>query len=369
MEGRAILKDCVKKPVCPFCGLDIDRPAETATKSVEMPVGECRCGAVYAYDATGHNLGTAFFNALVFACHLDWERALDMLSGEDYGEEIVHNYDRQSHLIIPGAFFEGRKIGGALYFIKLKGEGGKSPRSSETTGCHTDYLGKNNPSPVVREKKRISKGELETLVRDYQVESLLEAARHDRKILWGLGRLLCAGDESLRLRAAEMIGAASAVIAREDPGRVAEFLKSMINSLTDTGSSGWGTPDAIGEIISHSAENYAGYLPYLIRLLKDEARRSAALRALEKVAATRPDLLRPWSGHFVQCLADAGPEVRGLAAVITGRLGAVEAENPLEQLLEDRSAIGVYKDGRVCLQTVGQVARAALERIRAGRER
>ncbi len=84
-----------------------------------MPIGACPCGAVYACDETGHNLGSAMIEALVFASNMDWDLAWGLLPEEDYLTEIVENYDLQSHLIIPSGTFEGRRIGGALYFIRM----------------------------------------------------------------------------------------------------------------------------------------------------------------------------------------------------------------------------------------------------------
>ena len=51
-------REIATRPACPFCGHLVERPAE---KPGEMPVGSCTCGAVYAFDETGHSLGTAMF--------------------------------------------------------------------------------------------------------------------------------------------------------------------------------------------------------------------------------------------------------------------------------------------------------------------
>jgi hypothetical protein len=59
----------------------------------EMPVGSCSCGAVYACDETGHNLGSAMIEALVFGCNMDWDLAWGLLPEEDYLEKLVENYD------------------------------------------------------------------------------------------------------------------------------------------------------------------------------------------------------------------------------------------------------------------------------------
>jgi len=83
-QGSTSKKEPTREVTCPFCGKPIERPRELAThRPREMPVGSCTCGAVYAYDATGHNLGAAFVEALVFACNWDWDLAWGLLPEED----------------------------------------------------------------------------------------------------------------------------------------------------------------------------------------------------------------------------------------------------------------------------------------------
>ncbi len=119
-ESKFFGREPIKKPQCPFCGLLIECPKELSTRRTgEMPVGLCSCGAVYACDETGHNLGSAMIEALVFGCNMDWDLAWGLEPEEDYLQEIVENYDLTNHLIIPSGAYEGRRIAGALYFIRL----------------------------------------------------------------------------------------------------------------------------------------------------------------------------------------------------------------------------------------------------------
>ncbi|MBC7325596.1 MAG: PBS lyase, partial [Moorella sp. (in: Bacteria)] len=114
-------KDTVSPPLCPFCALPIARPEEQDIRRPNaMPVGACSCGAVYACDITGHNLGAAFIEALVYGCNGDWDLAWGLLPEEDYLEKLVENYDYETNLVVPGGAYHGRRIAGALYFIKLQ---------------------------------------------------------------------------------------------------------------------------------------------------------------------------------------------------------------------------------------------------------
>ena len=78
MEGRFVGREIIDKPQCPFCGILLTKPGELEEQTLhEMPVGRCQCGATYACDVTGHDLGNAMIEALVLSCNDDWNRAWD----------------------------------------------------------------------------------------------------------------------------------------------------------------------------------------------------------------------------------------------------------------------------------------------------
>ncbi len=366
MRGRPPLKEYVQIPTCPFCGMNIARPQEVvaATNSSIMPVGSCTCGAVYAFDVSGKNLGSAFIEALVFACNMDWDMAWGLLPEKDYQENIVNNYDLENHLIIPGGFFEGRKIAGALYFIRLnKDMLGVNRQSVEKLLDKPAISSVSKKEADYSKKKKISKKELETWVKEYRVESVLQAAHQDHKILWLLRRLLCAEDRLLRFRAAELMGKAARIVNLENPGRVPELLKALINSLADTGAASWGAMDAVGEIIASSMEEFAGYLPILLQLLNEEHLRADVLRALQRIAAVKPDLVRKCSSRLLSLLTDTDPEVRGYAVLILGLLGVTEAKKELECLRDDEAEIVIYENGQLVKKSISRLAAEALQRI------
>src|SRR3972149_619132 len=110
--------------LCPFCRHAIEQSKELMErKPREFPLGVCdNCGAVYAYDATGHNRGAAFVEALLFACNNDDYLAFSLSAGEDYSDAIVENYDSVTHSVIPGGALDDRAVRGVLIFVKLTRE-------------------------------------------------------------------------------------------------------------------------------------------------------------------------------------------------------------------------------------------------------
>ncbi len=360
-------RDVTERAKCPFCGLAIERPRELDThRPGEMPVGVCSCGAVFAYDASGHNLGSAFSEALVFACNMDWDLAWDLLPGEDYLESLVEKYDIETNRIVPSGHLDGRKIRGALYFIRLH----EDIREATREGVRDKI---NRARPAVNERAKppvqsagatLARDKVEQLVREYRMEPLLEYAATSNRIIRDLQRLIYSGDELLRMRAAEAMGRSTAVIARRDPGAVAKLLYRLFTALGDTASSSWGAVDAAGEIIASSPGKFSGYIPELYRFLADDLMRPGVLRALWRIAETRPDLLPKRPAYFTHFLKDSQPQARGYAALLLGALGAREVSKDLEQLLGDQEKASIYAEGRVITKTVGELASDALEKIR-----
>jgi len=364
MEGRFAGRDIIEKPSCPFCGLLIDSPRELDTwMPSEMPLGSCSCGAVYACDVTGHNLGTAMMEALVFACDGDWDHAGDCLPEEDYFEREVKNYDLETHLIVHGGIHRGRRIAGTLYFIRLQGEipevtdDGARKRLEKAQALSRGSSGRR------RGKKPFSKREVEELVKEYKLEPLLNMAEQDTRIIRDLQRLLYSVDKLIRLRAADSLGKVSALIARHDPVAISKLLQRLLTAVSDTAASSWGAIDAVGEIISHHPEQFAGYASQLYPFAGDRALLPEVLRALGKISEKRPDLIRKKALYFIPLLRDPAPEIRGYAAILLGNLGANEARDDLTNLMEDSTGIEVYRDGTLDKLTLARLATEALDKL------
>lgn len=329
----------------------------------EMPVGACSCGAVYAFDVTGHNLGTAMIEALVFGCNGDWDLAWDLLPEEDYLEKQVKNYDLDSHLIVPSGAYQGRQISGTLYFIRLHSDIREVTEAGATRLLQRATPVSEGSSVRPRGRKPFTKADVEHLVKAFDVEGLLDLAKQDKRIIRDLQRLLYAVDIRSRLRAAELLGKACALIAERDPGTVSRLLQGLFTSLSDTAASSWGSLDAIGEIISQSPGQFAGYIPQIYAWAKDEELLPEVLCALGRIGATRPDLIRRATLHLIPLLNNGNPYVRGHAAALLGNLGAQEAKDDLGKLVDDSAALEMYADGELRGRTVGGLAAEALEKL------
>ena len=71
--SKATLKT---RPWCPFCGQDVGKPKYPDKRKLgEFALGKCECGAVYASDPSGFNIGAAIVELMVHACDDNWDMA------------------------------------------------------------------------------------------------------------------------------------------------------------------------------------------------------------------------------------------------------------------------------------------------------
>ena len=84
-------------PRCPFCGADLQRPAEIAISDTEKgPGGFCACGALYLVDPTGKDVGSMMAQALNWAADTLGKGVGDLVSDIDYQDAIL-SYDWRTH--------------------------------------------------------------------------------------------------------------------------------------------------------------------------------------------------------------------------------------------------------------------------------
>jgi len=361
MEGRFKGRDVVNKPSCPFCGTYLKKPSELDNgMPQEMPVGACDCGAVYTCDVTGHNLGTAMTEALVFACNGDWDLAWDLLPEDDYLVAELEEYDYKSHLIVHSGAYEGRNVTGVLYFVKLHED-----VLEVTEDGFRRKLEKKSIHPVAspdkkRIKSRLSKGDVEKLVSDYNIEAILEHSRQDKKIIRFLQRLIYSADDLLRMKAADALGQAGAVITESDPGSISKLLKNLFISISDTAASSWGAIDTIGHIISNSPKLYASYTPQLYKFIPDRELLKEVLRALGNITAAEPEPFKKIKFSLLPYLKDKDAEIIAYTIIIMGNLKAKEATADLMILSNDTRDLEIYSKGSFKKTTIGELALSAI---------
>lgn len=370
-------KDNVK-PWCPFCGVDVGRARDAVQrKMTEFPVGRCDCGAVYVCDATGHNVGAAMVECLVYACNDNWDLAWELVPEDDYLTGRVDNYDEITHQVVPTRELDGRWIRGVLYFVRLHRDAaeivaraqagqGREAGAEPETQVSIPLEPKRDPK---RQRKRASKELVRQLVTAGDVDALVDYAFDDRKTLRFLQRLLYEPDEAARYRTAWLIGQVCARLSTREPGPVADLMHRLFEACSDSAATSWGMVEAIGAIIAARPDIYGAFTRYLLNYMGDASTQAPVLWALGEIAATRPDLVRktPFYSTFA-FLGHADPLIRGLMARLLGRIRATEALFQIMGLQGDQQPITIYEQGRPVQTTVARLATEAIEQIHATKE-
>ncbi len=347
---------------CPFCNHVIEQPKELKErKPREFPVGACEnCGAVYAYDATGHNQGAAFLEALLFACNYDEYLAFSLSYGEDYVDAVIGPYDIITHKIISEKIYEDRYVRGVLIFVKLIQEfqevaGEKVKKRIETA------------VPVSEKKKlrseKFSREKVQGYVSDNNLEELIALAEEDSRVLSELQRMLYTPDENSRWRIIEILGQVCGNVGEKRPDIVSKFLSRLLESVKYPGASAWGALEAGGTIVSANPDLFGEYSEAVLSFLMDKNYWKEATWAIGKIATVNPHLVRYAVRALSLFLEDPDPTLRGYAAWALGELRNNDVITALKELETDDNKISIYKEGTLQEATVSRLSKEALQKI------
>ncbi len=375
MSGKG--KD-ISRPWCPFCGHDVGRARDAVQrKMTEFPVGRCECGAVFVCDATGHNVGAALVECLVYACNDDADLAWELLPEDDYLTGRIDNYDEVTHQVVPTRELDGRWVRGVLYFVRLHRDAAEiaerlagRKKQAETTSVpeqESKALPAMEPGrDPKRNRKRANKKLIRQLVEAEELDALVDFCFDDRRTLRFMQRLLYDPVEASRYRTAWVIGQVCARVSTREPGPVADLMHRLFEACSDSAATNWGMVEAIGSIIGARPDIYGAFTRYLLNYMGDESSQVQVIWALGEIAATRPDLIRktPFYATF-HFLGHDNPVVRGLMARLMGRINAHEALFQVMGLQQDQEEITIYEQGHPVVTTVGALATEAVKLIQA----
>lgn len=392
-------------PRCPICGGEIEPPRPQLQRKLgEFNVGRCSCGAVYASDPTGHNIGSALIEALVYACNDDWDLAWELLPDQDYLTGRVESYDEISHQVLEQRHLDGRYVRGVLYFVRLQDEieaiakrrrpgaraaptaitepspnhvncaagrdqlrptptsGSATPAQAVATGpAPTNLPPVEMPRDPKRQRRRADKKEIQTLALAGDIDTLVDLTFDDSKTLRFLQRLLYTPDEAERWWVAHVIGQVCARVATLKPSLVSDLLHRLFDACSDSAAANWGLVETMGSIIAARPDIYGGFTRHLLRYVNHVSTRTLVLWGLGSIAEQRPDLVRVSQYYqLFNLLNDPDPLVRAMTVRLLGRAGAGEVASRLEALSRELTPVTIYEAGRPHSTTIGALAQAAL---------
>jgi len=368
--AKQILKT---RPWCPFCGQNVDRPQYPDKRKLgEFALGSCKCGAVYASDPTGFNIGAAIVECLVYACDDNWDLAWDLLPEQDYLTGRLEDYDEVTHQVVETRNLDGRIIRGVLYFIRLQGN------ITDLTARHENRTesgpaGSDSPAPKIkvedapdpkRERKRANKQLVRELVQKQDTDGLVALCFDDKKTLRMLQRQLYEPDEEKRWAIARLIGEVCSRVATRKPGMVSDLLHLLFEACSDSASSNWGAVETIGFIIAGRPDIYGSFTRHILAYIGDPSTRVQVLWALGTIAENRPDLVRNTAFYqLIGLLESPVDAVRGHMVRILGRLKAKEVASKIRMLQDDAATLTVYENGVPVKTDIGTLAREAMQMI------
>ncbi len=363
------------KPWCPFCGIDVGRASDAVQrKMTEFPLGSCDCGAVYVCDATGHNVGSAMVECLVYACNDEWDLAWELMPEDDYLTGRIDNYDEVTLQVVPTRELDGRWVRGVLYFVRLhkniteiaervQNKQGSAANGDAATSSTAPLYMEPERDPK-RKKKRANKNKVKELAYSGDIDTLVDLCFDDRRTLRFLKRLLYDPDPAGRYHIAWVIGQVCGRLSSREPGPVADLLHALFDTCTDSAATNWGMIETIGSVIAARPDIYGAFTRHLLNFMNAETTQEHAIWALGEIAEARPDLIRktPFYSTF-HFLGHEDPLIRGLMARLMGRIKATEAVFQVMGLQSDEHEITIYEQGQPVKTTVAQLASQAVERI------
>jgi hypothetical protein len=225
---------------------------------------------------------------------------------------------------------------------------------------------------MVKEKlssRKLKKKILKLLSRQDFNKSLEEICRLPaRQVVNPLFSFLFSLDETVKWRCVTAFGEVVARLAKSDLESARIIMRRLMWNLNDeSGGIGWGSPEAMGEIMARSkelADEYAHILVSYIRpdgnFLEHEALQRGVLWGLGRLAHIRPEVAKDAAVFLQTHLRSEDATSRGLAVWAAGALSSKSTRAVLKNLTDDKARCKIFLAGKIVELTVGDLAQKAL---------
>lgn len=189
-----------------------------------------------------------------------------------------------------------------------------------------------------------------------------------RQIVNPLFGLLYHGDMRIRWRAVSAMGEVVSHLADRHIESARVIMRRFMWNLNDeSGGIGWGSPEAMAEIMARHPQLACEFGCILVsyadpkgNYLEHPTLQQGILWAWGRLGRKRPEIMQPAAHLLIPYLASDDPSLQGLAAWASAPLGATVLQGHLEALTSGTELVIIYSDFELKNETVGQLARAAL---------
>jgi HEAT repeat protein len=226
---------------------------------------------------------------------------------------------------------------------------------------------------TARQGGRALKQRILELLKSSDFEKELESLSRlpARQVINPLFSFLYNIDEQIRWRAVIAMGAVVAKNADEDMEWARVVMRRLMWNLNDeSGGIGWGSPEAMGEILACHEALAEEYNRILISYAKEdgnfqehELMQRGVLWGIGRLSQVRPKQVKDSGPYIMPYLFSRDAVLRGLAAWIMGLLGVKDARPGLEQLTDDETEIEIFLERRLVRCRVKELAKEALARL------
>jgi hypothetical protein len=224
-----------------------------------------------------------------------------------------------------------------------------------------------------RQRGRVLKQKVLELLKSADFDRALEELYSwpARQVINPLFSFLYNIDEQIRWRAVIAMGTVVAKLADEDMESARVIMRRLMWNLNDeSGGIGWGSPEAMGEILACHEALAEEYNRILISYAKEdgnfqehELMQRGVLWGIGRVSRVRPEQVKDAGPYIMPYLDSPDAVVRGLAAWIMGLLGVKDARPGLEKLTDDEAEIEIFLESRFVKRRVKELAKEALARL------
>lgn len=217
----------------------------------------------------------------------------------------------------------------------------------------------------------------ELLLQDDLIDSLDRLSLYPgRKVINPLFSFLYSPSDTLKWHAVSAMGHVTAGLAKENMESARVIMRRLIWNLNDeSGGIGWGSPEAMGDIMACSmpvAREYAKILvSYILphgNYLEHEVLQRGLLWGLYRLSSVHPELTTEAVPFVRSYLQSGDPIHRGLAACFAGAVRDKKAILYLRNLDQQNQKITVYTDFRLTSQSVSHLAQIAIDKIEVHKE-
>ncbi|MCK4468716.1 MAG: HEAT repeat domain-containing protein [Desulfobacterales bacterium] len=185
-----------------------------------------------------------------------------------------------------------------------------------------------------------------------------------RQVVNPLFSFFYSSDEIVKWRAVTAMGAVVSNLADHDMESARVIMRRLIWNLNDeSGGIGWGSPEAMGEIMAghdRLAEEYHNILiSYIMpdgNYIEHEILQRGVLWGIGRLAHARPQLVEDSVLFLLPYMESEDANLRGLAAWTAGLFDCKTTRILLKRLENDQAILTIYLNGKLEEFTVAQLA-------------